>query len=48
MALSDGDLTLDRFLDELEVIEGPEQAPERLSSCSEAGRSLDQELPEQE
>lgn len=28
MALSDGDLTLDRFLDELEVIAGPERAPD--------------------
>lgn len=27
MALSDGDLTLDQFLDQLEILEGPEQAP---------------------
>ena len=26
MALSDGDLTLDQFLDQLEILEGPEQA----------------------
>jgi len=27
MALSDGDLTLDHFLDQLEIVEGPEKAP---------------------
>lgn len=27
MALSDGDLTLDKFLDQLEIIQGPEHAP---------------------